>query len=83
MKTARLRRTPIFVCGKCLKRHPDGKAVRRALKARAKDCDARLVRTACLGICPKKAVVTVTRPSLEGGRVALIATVSEADALRP
>lgn len=83
MKTARLRRAPIFVCGKCLKRHGDGKAVRRALKARAKDCGAKLVRTGCLGICPKRAVVTVTRRTLDGGKVALVGTVEEAGAVQP
>ena len=83
MKRARPRRTPVFVCGKCLRRHGDGKAIRRALKTRARDCDAKLVRSACLGVCPKKAVVVATQGSLADGKVALIATVAEADALRP
>lgn len=83
MKKARLRRVPIFVCGKCLKRHGDGKALRRALKTHAKACDAKLVRSACLGVCPKAAVVVVTRRSLEGGRAELVATAEDAARLSP
>ena len=46
MKKARLRRSPIFVCGKCLKRHGDGKAIRRALKARGITTCPQLLRAA-------------------------------------
>ena len=83
MKRARLRRAPIFVCGKCLKRHKDGKAIRRALKMRAGDCDAKLVRSACLGVCPKAAVIVVTSRSLGDGRAELVATVEDAARLSP
>ena len=81
MKTVRLKREVIFVCSKCLKRHGDGKAIRRALKAQAKDRNARLVRSSCLGICPKKAVVVATRGSLAEGRVALVRDADEAGEL--
>lgn len=83
MKKARLRRTPIFACGKCLKRHRDGKAIRGALKTRAKECEAKLVRAACLGVCPKAAVIVVTPRSLGDGRAELVATVEDAARLLP
>lgn len=55
----------ILVCGKCLK-GVDGKAMRRDLKAAAKGRTGkvRIVRTACLGLCPKRAVAMASAGSL-------------------
>ena len=55
----------ILVCGKCLK-GVDGKAVRRGLKAAAKSRTGkvRLVRTGCLGVCPKRAVAMASARTL-------------------
>ena len=73
MRTVRLkRRAPVFVCGKCLKRHTDGKAIRRALKAQAKAQGTKLVRTSCLGICPKQKVLVADARLLQASRCVLI-----------
>ena len=77
------RRETVFVCGKCLKRHDDGKAMRKALKARAKAVDARVVRTSCLGVCPKGAVAVVTRESLQAGRAFVLSDTGMVDAALP
>ena len=55
----------ILVCGKCLKGR-DGKAMRRGLKAAAKSRagKVRIVRTACLGVCPKRAVAMASARTL-------------------
>ncbi len=55
----------ILICGKCLK-GVDGKAMRRDLKAAAKGRTGkvRIVRTSCLGLCPKRAVAMASADSL-------------------
>lgn len=79
----------VLVCGKCLKRHPDGKAVRRALKdavaARAPEVrvgrkreKVRLVKTTCLGLCPKRALVLASAASLSRREVVLLHGTREA-----
>lgn len=84
MKVVRLkRRETVFVCGKCLKRHLDGKAMRKALKARAKAVDAKVVRTSCLGVCPKRAVAVATRESLIAGRAFVLSDTGMVDAVPP
>ena len=60
----------VLVCGKCLKRHREGKAMRQALKAGAGE--ARIVRTACLKLCPKRAVVAASAATLAAGEVVLL-----------
>lgn len=82
-RTARAGRRPlILVCGKCLKRHGDGKAVRRALKDAAGEGGRkpRLVRSACLGLCPKRAVVAASAATLARGEVVLLRGPEEAPA---
>jgi hypothetical protein len=74
------RRPLILVCGKCLKRHGEGKAVRRALKEAARDSRPRLVRSACLGLCPKRLVVAASAATLSRGEVVLIAGPGDAAA---
>jgi hypothetical protein len=57
------RAPPVFVCRKCLKRSDDAKTIARALKSEAKrhagdrEKPARVIKTSCFGICPKRAVV--------------------------
>lgn len=55
----------ILVCGKCLK-GVDGKAMRRDLKAaaRSRTGKVRIVRTACLGVCPRRAVAMASARTL-------------------
>ena len=86
VRTIRLRwQDVIVVCGKCLKRHDEGKAVRRALKAEvkaytgdgAKVRKTRVVRTGCLGICPRGAVVVASAPLLAAGEVMLVRDADE------
>ena len=73
MRTVRLKRgAPVFVCGKCLKRHADGKAIRRALKAQVKAQETKLIRTSCFGICPKQKVLVASAGLLQAGRCVLI-----------
>ena len=97
IKRARTRGAgPLFVCGKCLKRVPDGKAFRRALKEAARDRvealaaqgraaqgrsgsrKVRVVRTSCLGLCPKRAVVLASAATLGSGEMLIVA---DADAV--
>lgn len=92
IKRARTRRAgPLFVCGKCLKRVPDGKAFLRALKEAARDRiealaaqgrvadgrggsrKVRVVRTSCLGLCPKRAVVLASAATLDSGEMLIVA----------
>jgi hypothetical protein len=70
----------IFVCGKCLKRHDDGKTMRRALKQAVrppqsedmKRSKVRIVKTACLGLCPRGAVIVASAATLSAGDVMLV-----------
>lgn len=75
---ARLKRAEILlVCGKCLKRHRDGRALRRALKDAAIDGPSgrrpKLVRTACLGLCPGRAVALASAATLARGELVVLA----------
>ncbi len=77
MKSVRIKRREIvFVCGKCLRRHDDGKAIRKTLKTRAKAVDAKMVRASCFGVCPKHAIAIVTRTSMATGRVLILTDAS-------
>lgn len=76
---ARLRRAPpLLFCKKCLKRAGSGENIRReakhALKRRRTEAikPARLVATGCFGICPKRAVVFASGPSLGKGEYVLV-----------
>jgi hypothetical protein len=83
--TARLRRAPpVFICKKCLGRIDDGKQLRKSLKSGLKTRGTaqgtkapRLVLTGCLGICPKRAVVTTSAEMLHQGQVLLLANAGE------
>ncbi|MGP9810613.1 (2Fe-2S) ferredoxin domain-containing protein [Rhodopseudomonas sp. NSM] len=70
---------PVLICGKCLSRIDDGKTLKQALKAELKSRvaahggkRARLVTTGCLGICPKRAVVTASVTTLGRGEYVLV-----------
>ena len=81
-RTVRLRpRTTILLCGKCLKRQGNGKALRRAFKAEARAADpagkARIVKVGCLGLCPRRTVVAASAASLSAGEVVLVRDASE------
>ena len=75
----------ILVCGKCLKRHPDGKALRQGLKAEVKarakasmtGRKARIVKVACVKLCPKHAVVVASGATLSTGDVMLVRGVDD------
>lgn len=71
----------ILVCGKCLK-GVDGKAMRRGLKAAAKGRTGkvRLVRTACLGLCPKRAVAMASAATLARRELVVLREGGSADA---
>ena len=85
VKVARIRRAgPIFVCGKCLKRAPEGKALRQALKdaaaerattIRGRARKPRIVRTSCLGLCPKRAVAVASPATLAAGEILIVRDV--------
>ena len=69
----------LFVCGKCLKRHPDGKAMRHALKGEVKrhagsdgKRGVRMIKTACVGLCPRKAIIIASAVTLADGNVVLV-----------
>ena len=76
----------IFLCGKCLKRHSEGRDLRRALKAEAKrrvedDGSRRKVKVlkiSCFGLCPKRAVVAASGATLCDGDVVLVRHVADA-----
>jgi hypothetical protein len=79
------RREPVLVCKKCLKRIPDGRKMKRALKSAAKSLgDAqpgrrpRLVLTGCFGICPKQSVVVASGTTLHRGEFVLLADANQA-----
>jgi predicted metal-binding protein len=63
-RTVRLRGATILVCGKCLKRQDDGKALRQALKHEAKRLapgrKTWIAKIGCLGLCPRRAVVVAS-----------------------
>jgi hypothetical protein len=75
----------VFVCGKCLKRHKHGKALRRALKAGAQSVAAerpsgkvRIIKTACVGLCPRQAVVASSAATLSQGEVVIVSNAEAA-----
>jgi predicted metal-binding protein len=70
---------PVLMCGKCLSRIDDGKTLKQALKSELKHRAtaqggkrAKLIITGCLGICPKRAVVTASAATLGRGEYVLI-----------
>uniref|UniRef100_E6VQK5 (2Fe-2S) ferredoxin domain-containing protein n=1 Tax=Rhodopseudomonas palustris (strain DX-1) TaxID=652103 RepID=E6VQK5_RHOPX len=70
---------PVLICGKCLSKIDGGKKLKHALKAELKQAAAahgskrpKLVTTGCLGICPKRAVVTASAPTLGRGEYVLL-----------
>ena len=78
---------PVLICGKCLSKIDGGKKLKQALKAELKHAAAaqggkrpKLVTTSCLGICPKRAVVTASAATLGRGEYVLIEDRSEAAA---
>ncbi len=78
-RVVRLRRgATILLCGKCLKRHADGKALRRAVKTEARAAadpasgKVRIVKIGCLGLCPRRAVVVASAAGLARGEVMLV-----------
>ena len=84
MKSVRAkRRETVVVCGKCLRRHDDGKSIRKALKARAKSVDAKMVRASCFGICPKGAMAIATRASMAEGRLLILKDASMVEVALP
>lgn len=75
---------PVLICGKCLSKIDGGKKLKQALKAELKHAAAaqggkrpKLVITGCLGICPKRAVVTASAATLGRGEYVLIEDRSE------
>ncbi|WP_420131477.1 (2Fe-2S) ferredoxin domain-containing protein [Rhodopseudomonas sp.] len=82
---------PVLICGKCLSKIDGGKKIKQALKAELKQAAAahggkrpKLVTTGCLGICPKRAVVTASAATLARGEYVLVGDrpeVGEAAAL--
>jgi hypothetical protein len=83
--TVSSRREPVLVCKRCLKRVPDGRRIKRALKSAVKDVDGaqsgrrpRLVLTACFGICPKRAVLATSGTTLHRGEYLLLADADQA-----
>jgi predicted metal-binding protein len=76
---------PVLICGKCLSRIKHGKQLKQALKAEMKQQSAtrgskraKLVVTGCLGICPKRAVVTASAATLGRGEYVLIEAPADA-----
>ncbi|UYO48597.1 (2Fe-2S) ferredoxin domain-containing protein [Rhodopseudomonas palustris] len=70
---------PVLICGKCLSKIDGGKKLKQALKAELKRAAAaqggkrpKLVTTGCLGICPKRAVVTASAATLGRGEYVLV-----------
>ncbi|WP_022723847.1 (2Fe-2S) ferredoxin domain-containing protein [Rhodopseudomonas sp. B29] len=79
------RPSPVLICGKCLSKIDGGKKLKQALKAELKHAAGahggkrpKLVTTSCLGICPKRAVVTASVATLECGEYLLIGDRKEA-----
>jgi hypothetical protein len=79
---ARLKRPEILLaCGKCLRRHRDGKALRRALKEAARAGGrTRIVRAGCLGLCPGRGVAVASAATLARGEVVVLARPEDAEA---
>jgi hypothetical protein len=76
------RAPPVFLCGKCLKRSPEAKSIKRALKSGTKRNvgalkPARVIKTGCFGICPKRAVVITGGVAAGAGDYLLIASDAE------
>jgi len=77
---ARPKRPPlVLICGKCLSKIDGGKKLKQALKSELKQRAAtqggkrpKLVTTSCLGICPKRAVVTASAATLQKGEYVLV-----------
>lgn len=76
---------PVLICGKCLSKIDGGKKLKQALKAELKQAAAaqggrrpKLVTTGCLGICPKRAVVTASAATLAKGEYVLVEDRKEA-----
>ncbi|MCD0421925.1 (2Fe-2S) ferredoxin domain-containing protein [Rubrivivax sp. JA1024] len=70
---------PVLICGKCLSKIDGGKKLKQALKAELKRAAAaqggkrpKLVTTGCLGICPKRAVITASAATLAKGEYVLV-----------
>jgi predicted metal-binding protein len=80
------RAPPVFVCRKCLKRSDDAKGIGRALKSEMKRSDrerekpARVIKTSCFGICPKRAVVITGGTAAGSGDYLLVASETEVPA---
>lgn len=79
------RPSPVLICGKCLSKIDGGKKLKQALKAELKHAAAeqggkrpKLVTTGCLGICPKRAVITASAATLAKGAYVLINDRGEA-----
>ncbi|MFT3940752.1 (2Fe-2S) ferredoxin domain-containing protein [Rhodopseudomonas sp.] len=73
------RSPPVLICGKCLSKIDGGKKLKQAMKAELKHAAAaqggkrpKLVTTGCLGICPKRAVVTASAATLGRGEYVLV-----------
>ncbi|QLH73965.1 (2Fe-2S) ferredoxin domain-containing protein [Rhodopseudomonas palustris] len=70
---------PVLICGKCLSKIDGGKKLKQALKSELKQAAAshggkrpKLVTIGCLGICPKRAVVTASATTLANGEYVLV-----------
>ena len=80
------RASPVFVCRKCLKRSDDAKGIARALKSELKhsagdrEKPARVIKTSCFGICPKRAVVMTGSAAAGNGDYVLISSGTEVPA---
>jgi len=77
---------PVLICGKCLSKIDGGKKLKQALKAELKHAAAaqggkrpKLVTTSCLGICPKRAVVTASAATLAKGEYVLVGDRKETE----
>ena len=80
----------VLVCAKCVRKHDEGKAIHRVLKTEARRAAAaagkrkiRVIKTACLGLCPKRAIVVGSPATLAEGDVLLVRTESEMAAALP
>jgi predicted metal-binding protein len=77
------RAPPVFVCRKCLKRSDDAKGITRALKSELKrsvgdrEKPARVIKTSCFGICPKRSVVMTGSAAAGHGDYVLISSGTE------
>jgi hypothetical protein len=80
------RQSPVFVCGKCLARHPKGKKLKAALRSELKQRRSnaplerpRLIETSCFGICPKGAIVLSSNRLLRRRSYLLLAGRKKSD----